>query len=82
MSADQISNTDVIVYVRLLDEGVDVWRPVPATVVSGGTFRLAKPKDYDPESETWEFPPHTLVRCETKRFAGGKEGLVAIQAIG
>jgi hypothetical protein len=80
MSADQASNTDAIVYVRLLDEGVDVWRPVPAAALSDGTFELVAPNDYDPETEHWEFPPRTRVRCQTKRFEGGKEGLVAIQA--
>ena len=80
MSEPQATSTDVIVYVRLLDEGVDVWRPVPAAPLSDGTFRLTEPEDYDPETETWEFPPRTRVRCQTKRFAGGKDGLVAVQA--
>jgi hypothetical protein len=80
MSVDQAFSTDAVVFVRLLDEGVDVWRPVPAAALSDGTFRLGQPNDYDPETEHWEFPPHTRVRCQTTRFAGGKEGLVAVQA--
>ena len=82
MSEDQATNTDVIVYVRLLDESVDVWRPVPATAASDGTFLLAEPRDYDPESEIWEFAPHTRVECRTKKFAGGQDGLVAVRAVG
>lgn len=80
MSAERGSNTDTVVYVRLLDEGVDVWRPVPAAALSDGTFRLDQPNDYDPQTEHWEFPPHTRVTCQTTRFADGKEGLVAVQA--
>src|SRR5690348_15970137 len=80
MSVDQASNTDAIVYVRLLDEGVDVWRPVQAAARSDGSLELVAPNDYGPETEHWEFPPHTRVRCQVRRFEGGKEGLVAIKA--
>ena len=69
---------DIEVYVRLLDEGVDVWRPVPAKPQAAGTFRLSRPEWYDPETETWEFLPETLVRCERKLFADGKRALVAV----
>lgn len=78
MSVDQDTNTDRTIYVRLLDEGTDVWRPVVATELSDGTFRLAEPDGYDPKVEVWEFPPHTRVRCALKRFFDGTEGLVAI----
>ena len=82
MSAERTSNTDTVVYVRLVDEGTDVWRPVPAAKLPDGTFELAQPVDYDPETEHWEFPPHTRVRCQAKKFAGGKQGLIAIQMAG
>jgi hypothetical protein len=78
MSADQGLNTEMIVYVRLLDEGTDVWRPVPATQQADGTFRISEPEDYDAENETWEFPPHTKVECVRKKFADGVESLVAV----
>jgi hypothetical protein len=78
MSARQVTDTDALVYVRLLDEGADVWRPVSATALPDGTFRLAEPDGYDSEAEVWEFPPHARVKCASKRFADGEEGLVAI----
>lgn len=47
------------VYVRLLDEGTAVWRPVAATR-SGDVYVLEGPV---PEGELWEFQPGTPVRC-------------------
>jgi hypothetical protein len=76
MSAERGSGTEV--YVKLLDEGVDVWRPVPATKQPDGSFRLCRPQWYDPQTETWEFPPNTRVRCAMKKFADGNRGLTAI----
>jgi hypothetical protein len=59
------------VYVSLLDEGVDVWRPVHA-VRSGDTFRLVdSTPDGTHEDERWAFPADSLVRCETRRLSGG-----------
>ena len=81
MSAPQDTDTDVVVYVRLLDEGVDVWRPVPAMALPDGTYQLQRPDWYDPEDEAWEFPPHARVKCAAKQFQEGKTGLVAIALI-
>ena len=78
MSAHQDTGTEVVVYVRLLDEGTDVWRPVRATPLPDGTFRLLQPSGYDPDAETWEFAPFTNVRCVTRKFADGGEGLAAV----
>jgi hypothetical protein len=39
-SGPQHTNTEVVVYVRLLGEGTDVWRPARATALPDGTFRL------------------------------------------
>ena len=78
MSVHQDTDTEVVVYVRLLDEGTDVWRPVRATALPDGTFRLLEPSGSDPMAETWEFPPSTKVRCATRKFADGGEGLVAV----
>ena len=58
--------TSETVYVRLLDEAVDVWRPVPATPLGHGRYRLGTPDDFDPDGEVWEFPPGAVVECETR----------------
>jgi hypothetical protein len=78
MSVGQTTDTDVVVYVRLLDEGTDVWRPVRAKRLPNGTFELGEPEDYDPETELWEFLPHARVKCVATNFAGGRKGLVAV----
>jgi len=72
----------VVVYVRLLNEGTDVWRPVRATALPDGTFPLSEPNGYDPNAETWEFPPLTKVRCATRKFSDDDEGLVAVARAG
>lgn len=78
MLAQRATNTDAIVYVRLLDEGTDVWRPVRATALPDGIFQLAEPDGYDFEAEIWEFPPRAKVKCVPKKFGDGEEGLVAV----
>jgi hypothetical protein len=44
------------VYVELLDEGVDVWRPVQADH-EGLNFRLSTAA---PDGEKWRYPPGSL----------------------
>ena len=68
----------VTVYMPLLDEGVDTWRPVEATPLSGDTYRV---EGVEPEDEQWEFPPGAVVRCEQKTFYGGESALTAIEAV-
>jgi hypothetical protein len=78
MSVRQNTDAEAVVYVRLLDEGPDVWRPVRATALPDGTFRLLEPNGHDPKAETWEFPPLMKVRCVKRKFMDGGEGLVAV----
>jgi hypothetical protein len=75
MSVHQDTDIELMVYVRLLDEGTDVWQPVRATALPGETFRLLEPDGYDPNAETWGFPPLTEVRRVTKKFTDGREWL-------
>ena len=56
----------VTIYVSLLDEGVDVWRPVQAKPLGNFDY-LILDYDYDATVETWEFPPGTVVVCEEVR---------------
>ena len=75
------------VYVRLLDEGVDVWRPVDAEEVSHGVYRLVG--TYDSSIEKREFETGSIVRVEERPLVGGVEGgsidrgpeLVAVEMI-
>jgi len=65
------------VYVRLLDEGVEVFRPAQATLIGPGQARLAVPSDYDPEDEHWEFEPGSVVAI-TERLLDGEKVVVAV----
>jgi hypothetical protein len=66
------------IYVALLDEGVDVWRPVEAKRLSTGRYLIVE-QDYDPAIERWEFEPGTIVKCRRERRDGGQI-LVATEA--
>lgn len=51
------------IYVALIDEGVDVWKPVRAEHVQGNVYRILD-QAYDREIETWQFEPGEVVECE------------------
>ena len=58
------------IYVALLDESVDVWRPVEAEELRDGSFLIVS-ANCCPEDERWEFEPGSLVHCEVKQLADG-----------
>jgi hypothetical protein len=64
------------IYVRLLNEGVEVWRPVQGRRAGIESFLIVGPRP-QPEGERWEFPLDSLVSCRPRRFAAGEEGLAA-----
>ena len=49
------------IYVRLLGEGTDVYRPVPADRICASVFVVGGETIRDPENEEWEFLPGTKV---------------------
>ena len=65
------------IYVALLDEGTDVWRPVLAARRADDLFEIISTND-DPEDEKWQFPPGSLVKCEHRTLSGGRR-LVAVE---
>jgi hypothetical protein len=79
MSDETGSSTRKIVYVRLLDEGTDVSRPTEAIDLGDGLLRLLPTPNYNPEDETWEFPPNSVVRAE-RRIAPSGEHFLAVKA--
>jgi hypothetical protein len=60
------------VYVALLEEGTNVWRPAPARKVADSTYELLRPADYDPDDEKWEFPPGSIVQVAPRCMSGGE----------
>jgi hypothetical protein len=65
-----VSETDEI-FVRLLDEGVEVWRPVLAQQSGPDRYRILD-QPYDRELERWEFAPHDEVICSPTAADGGE----------
>src|SRR3546814_10267614 len=64
------------IYVALLDEGTDVWRPVQAAQRTDGSYIILSTNG-DPEDEKWQFPSGSIVQCEIKTLSGGNQ-LVAV----
>jgi hypothetical protein len=59
-------NDPVTVYVELVDEGVDTWRPVQAEHVGGDRYRLTGAR---PDGEVWPFAVGDIVRCKAQRLS-------------
>ena len=73
-------SADCTIYVRLLGEGTEVYRPVSA-VRDDGMYYLIAPDGYDANDECWEFPPGSKVLCR-ETLVGGKVVCVASQLAG
>lgn len=69
------------IYVQLLDEGIEVFRPVLAVVLSENTYKILGFEDYDPETETWQFLPGTIVRAGFMDSDKGGQFLAALEAV-
>lgn len=57
----------VTILIALLDEGVEVWRPVLAERVGPDLYFVLGSV---PDDEEWAFPPGSLVRCVAKELSG------------
>ena len=68
------------VYVQLLREGTDTWRPTLGERLGPATYRLLPTPNYDPDDEVWEFLPGTLVECEERTLSAGRV-LVAVRRV-
>lgn len=67
----EMTSTIDIIYVRLLDEGTDVWRPVKAMKVREGIYRIVGSDGRLYTDEHWEFLPDCLVECELTALMNG-----------
>ena len=68
------------IYVRLLDEGVDVWRPVRAETLAEGQYRIIS-GNTNPENEKWEFGTGDVVHCVEKELMDGTKSNLRIVAV-
>jgi hypothetical protein len=66
------------IFVPLLNEGTDCWRPVNAKEHSEGVFEVL---GIIPAGEEWQFSPGERVRCRAKIFADGSTAPVAFELV-
>ncbi len=66
-----------VIHVRLLEEGTDAYRPVPATRLESSVYVIDPQAPYDIADEVWEFPPGTRV-IVTEKVLSGETKLVAM----
>ena len=69
----------VTIFVALLDEGTEVWRPVTATQVGPDQYRIES-LNPDEEGERWAFQQGETVLCEPRTLSGG-DALVAVTRV-
>lgn len=62
------------IYMPLLDEGTDVWRPVQAESLLDGHYRIIS---INTDCEKWAFASGTVVQGHLHEFSDGKSGIVA-----
>lgn len=65
------------IYVKLLEEATEVYRPAPATKLAPSVYLIGCPSEYDPADEKWEFPPGSRV-IAAPRVLSAEPVLVAI----
>lgn len=76
MSVGTASNTaQITVFVRLLGEGTEGFRPTKAFLMGGHMAKLLAVDGQDPEDEAWEFRPDAIVRFERRTRDGAKENV-------
>ena len=71
------------IYIYLLNEGTDVWRPVKAFQVKENIYKISS-VNTDPEDEIWQFNKGDFVRCEFKPLSekdNYQDKLVAVEKI-
>jgi hypothetical protein len=61
---------DSEIYVKLLGENVEVWRPVQAEHLRDDIY-LVLDQPYDRDSETWQFGPGSEVICKPVESSEG-----------
>ena len=63
------------IYMPVLNEGDDVWRPVEAMKITDLGYMVT---EYAPADEEWAFQPGHILRCEERQLSG-ETHLVAVE---
>ena len=70
----------VQIYVLLLNEESEVWRPVEALKLGKNFCQIISPNP-EPDVEKWQFNKGDKVLCSQKTFSDGKSGVIAIKKV-
>lgn len=62
-----METTTHTIFVRLLNENIDVWRPVQAMSLGDNIFRIIE-QPYDRSNERWQFEPGAFVECRSTQL--------------
>ena len=65
-----VSSSSMMIYVYLLDENIDTWRPVEAEHLGGDRYRITS-VNASPEDEHWQFNNGDVVRCSNRVLLAG-----------
>ncbi len=60
---------ETTIFIKLLNEGTSVYRPVPARKLSDDVYLIMGENIFDPEDETWEFGPGTRVIVKKEQLS-------------
>lgn len=75
---DRLGGMKETIYIRLLGEGTEVFRPITASKIGNSMYEVGGYDVYDPEDEIWEFPPGTQVIVE-EQVREGEKVLIAMR---
>lgn len=64
------------IYIKLLEEGTDVYRPVISESISENIYVVGQKMNNE---EQWEFEPFDIVEVQEHKFQDGTISLVAIK---
>ena len=62
------------IYVPLINEGTEVWRPVEAEPISDALFRV---ESKAPDDEQWGYASGQIVAVQQRTWSSGDHGLIA-----
>ena len=66
------------IYMPLLNDGVDVWRPVEAMKITDLGYLVT---ENAPADEEWAFQPGSILRCEERQLSGETRLVAVAKAI-
>lgn len=77
MLEEQDLNIKTVIYIKLLDEDIDVWKPVLAIKICNYLYKI----NDDIEEEDSEFKNGEIVKVKNKTFSDNSQGMVAYKSV-